>query len=119
MPITVDWTDKSKTRIVCLFQDPWSIEQLIEARKSWHRMIKSVDSLIPIVLDMSESHNVPCGALRHLTAIHRTPHPRQGHLYVMGLNAEYEKLAPFAFCSESGGEKKVRLIDSIDSLLIS
>lgn len=119
MPITADWVDESKTLIQCRFQDPWTIEQLIEARRSWHRMIKSVDSQVSIVLDMSESHRVPDGALRHLAAIHRTPHPRQGPLYVLGLNPEYEKLSPFVFCREDSDEKPVQLVDSIASILNS
>ena len=119
MPITADWVDESKTLIQCRFQDPWTIEQLIEARRSWHRMIKSVDGQVPIVLDMSESHAVPDGALRHLAAIHRTPHPRQGPLYVLGLNPEYEKLSPFVFCCEDSDERPVQLVDSIASILNS
>ena len=117
MPITVEWNDKSKSLIECRIQDPWSIEQLIEARKSWHRMIKTIDDLVPILLDMRETHDVPAGALRHLTAIQRTPHPRQGHLYVLGLNPNYEKLSSFVFCGEGKGERKVRLVDSIDRIL--
>ena len=117
MPIDVNWHDKSKTLIECRFYDPWFVDQLVEARKSWHRMIKSVDNQVPIVLDLRESHAVPDGALRHLTAIHRSPHPRQGRLYVLGLNPEYEKLSPFVFCWEAAGEGNVQLIDSIESVL--
>ncbi len=116
MPITVDWKDKTKTLIQCQFDDPWSVEQLIEARKSWHRMIKSVDATVPIVLDMQGSYAVPHGALRHLTAIHRTPHPRQGCVYVLGLNAEYQKISPFVFCCAACGEQHIRLVDSIESI---
>lgn len=117
MPITVDWNDKSRTLIQCRLLDPWTIEQFIEARKSWHRMIKTVDSLVPIALDLSESRAVPNGALRHLAAIHRTPHPRQGPLYIVGLNPEYKKLSPFVFHCESGsGQGRVILVDSMDSI---
>ena len=76
-------------------------------------MIKSMDSRVPIVLDLSESYTVPNGALRHLAAIHRTPHPRQGPLYVTGLNPEYKKLSPFVFCCETVGERTVHLVDCL------
>lgn len=116
MPITVDWNDKSKTFITCHFSDPWSLEQFIEARKSWHRMIKSAEHRVPVVLDMRETFEAPAGALRHFSAIHRTPHPRQGHLYVLGLNQPYQQLAPYIFGCQDDADRSVRLVDSIDSV---
>ena len=116
MPITVDWNDKSKTFITCQFSDPWSLEQFIEARKTWHRMIKSADHRVPILLDMRETFEAPAGALRHFSAIHRTPHPRQGHLYVLGLNEPYQRLAPYIFRCQGDADRVVRLVDSIDSV---
>ncbi len=119
MPITVDWNDKSKTFIICHFSDPWSLEQFIEARKSWHRMIKSAEHRVPILLDMRETFEAPAGALRHFSAIHRTPHPRQGHLYVLGLNQPYQQLAPYIFCRQGGADCPVSLVDSIDSVVLT
>ena len=119
MPITVDWNDRSKTFIECSFQDPWTLAQFIEARKSWHRMIKSSDHRVAILLDMRETFEAPAGALRHFAAIHRTPHPRQGALYVLGLNQTYQKLAPHIFCCQDGGDNTVRLVDSVENLIIS
>ena len=119
MPINVDWNNKSKTLIQSRFADPWTVDQLIEARKAWHRMIKSMDRDIPIALDLSDTYTVPKGALRHLAALQRTPHSRQDTLYVCGLNPEYEKIAPFVFCCEDSGAKRVVLVDSIDSILDS
>lgn len=116
MPITVDWNDKSKSFITCHFSDPWSLEEFIEARKSWHRMIKSADHRVPIVLDIRETFQMPAGALRHFSAIHRTPHPRQGILYVLGLNPSYQKLAPYIFCRQGRAERTVQLVDSIESI---
>ena len=34
MPITVNWNDRSKVFIESHFQDPWSLEDFIEARKA-------------------------------------------------------------------------------------
>ena len=119
MPITVSWNDKSKQYIDCRFEDPWSIEHLIEARKSWHRMIKSVKREIPILLDLNDTHQVPEGALHNLTAIHRTPHPRQGALYIVGLNPEYEKLAPFVFPTDGRADVDVCFVESRDELELS
>ena len=116
MPITVAWNDKSKTFIKCQFNDPWSTEQFIEARKAWHRMIKSTEHSVPILLDLRETHEAPTGTLRHFSAIHRTPHPRQGHLYVLGLNRPYQLLAPFVFCCQAESACSVRLIDSLDGM---
>ena len=119
MPITVDWNDKSKILISCRFRDPWSLEQFIEARKSWHRMIKGADHCVPILLDMRETYEAPAGALRHFSAIHRTPHPRQGPLYVMGLTPPYQQLAPYIFCRQDGADHSVRMVDSIASISLS
>ena len=119
MPLTVDWNDKSKSLIICSFKDPWSLEQFIEARKSWHRMIKTADHRVSILLDMRETYQAPAGTLRHFSAIHRTPHPRQGHIYVLGLNQPYQLLAPHIFCRQDGAEPAVRLVDSIDSIILA
>lgn len=116
MPIAVEWNDRSRTRIECRFQDPWSIEQFLDARKAWHRMIKSVDKQVPILLDLSASFAVPKGALRHFCAMRRTHHPRQADFLVLGLNPEYQKLAPLAFASDGAGCKSVRLVDSNETV---
>lgn len=119
MPITVSWNDESKQFIVCCFEDPWSINQLIEARKCWHRMIKSNEGRIPILLDLKATHRVPEGTLHHFRAIQRTPHPRQGELYVTGLNPAYQKLAPYVFAADGHTKKKVCIVESRDELNLS
>ncbi len=116
MPISVDWNDKSKARIECRFQDPWSIEQFLDARKAWHRMIKSVDGQAPILLDLSNSFAVPKGALRHFLAMRRAHHPRQAGFFVLGLNPAYQKLAPFAFNADDTAGPPVRLVDSYEAV---
>lgn len=116
MPITVKWNDSSQAFIESRFQDPWTLEQFIEARKAWHRMIKSVDYLVPVLLDLRESHRAPKGALRHFSAIHRSPHPRQGHIYILGLNATYEKLSRHLFDGVVDPGKSVLLVDSTERI---
>ncbi len=118
MPITVEWHGKSQTLIATRFEDPWSLEDFIEARKAWHRMIKSVDHRVPIFLDLQASQRPPAGILRHFSAIHRTPHPRQGHLYIAGLNGAMERLRPHLFAGATDPSKEARLVDSIESILL-
>ena len=117
MPITVNWNDGSKGYIESRFQDPWSLEDFIEARKAWYRMIKSVDHRVPILLDLSESSETPAGTLRQFSAIHRAPHPRQGHIYILGLNSNYERLASYLVDGVVDPDKSVRLVDSIDCII--
>lgn len=119
MPITVKWNDSSKAFIESHFQDPWTLEQFIEARKAWYRMIKSVDYSVPILLDLRESHTAPKGALRQFSAIHRSPHPRQGHIYIMGMNAIYEKLSRHLLEGVADPGKSVILVDSIEQIFDS
>ena len=110
MPITVEWNDKSQALIECRFSDPWSIAQFIQTRRSCHRMLKSADRPIPILLDLRQTHSVPAGALRHFGAMQRTAHPRQGQLIVLGLNADYRKLASFAFNGQT------LVVDSLEAI---
>jgi len=117
MPITVNWNDQSKAFIESRFQDPWSLEDFIEARKAWYRMIKSVDHRVPILLDLRDSHETPKGALRQFSAIHRSPHPHQGHIYILGLNPTYERLSSHLFAGVMDPDKSVRLVDSIDCIV--
>ena len=117
MAINVHWNDKSKAYIECRLQDPWSLRDFIEARKTWYRMIKSVDHRVPIVLDLRETFELPKGALRQFSAIHRTPHERQGHLYVVGLNPAYERVAQHLFDGTVDPDKSVRMVDSAESIV--
>lgn len=116
MPITAKWNDSSKVFLESRFQDPWTLEQFIEARKAWYRMIKSVDYRVPILLDLRESHTAPKGSLRQFSAIHRSPHPRQGHIYVLGLNAPLEKLSKHLFDGVVDPGKSVILVDTIERI---
>jgi hypothetical protein len=117
MAIKVQWNDKNKTFIQTKFEDPWTLDDFIEARKKWHRMIKGVDYSVPIFLDMRNTFDPPEGVMRQFIAIHRTPHPRQGHIYIMGLNPTYEKLSKHLFDGVADQSKTVKLIDSVDEVL--
>ncbi len=112
MAITVRWKDQERTCIETSFDDPWTLEDFIEARKKWHRMIKSVDYRVPILLDMSKTFQPPKGILRHFSAIHRAPHPRQGHIYIYGMNPEYEKLRDYMVGGIVDPAKAVSFVDS-------
>ncbi|MCY4064684.1 MAG: hypothetical protein OXG53_20150 [Chloroflexi bacterium] len=116
MPISVKWNDRSKALIESQFQDPWTLEQFIDARKAWYRMIKSVDHSVPILLDLRESQTAPNGMLRQFSAIHRSPHPRQGHIYILGWNAIYQKLSQHLFDGVVDPGKSVILVDSIERI---
>ena len=116
MAITVKWNDKSKTLVQTSFEDPYSLDDFIEARKKWHRMIKGVDYRVPILLDMRKTYDPPEGMMRQFIAIHRTPHPRQGHIYVLGLNPIYERLSKHLFDGVVDQSKTVKLISSIDEV---
>lgn len=117
MPITVNWNDRKKELIKSQFQDPWTLEEFIEARKTWYRMIKAVDYRVPLLLDLRASHDAPMGALRHFSALHRTPHQRQGHIYILGLSASFERLSSHLFRGVVDPGKSVRLVESIDSIV--
>ena len=117
MPITVNWNNTLKTYIANCFRDPWTLEDLLNARRAWYRMIKSVDHRVPILLDLSESMEIPKGSLRQLTAIHRTPHPRQGHIYIMGMNGNYQVLYPHFSIGVMDADKSFRLIDSPECIV--
>lgn len=114
MAISVKWHDKFKTIIVTHFQDPWTIEEFLEIRKKWHRMIKNVTYSVPIIMDLSESYDPPKHVLRHFLAIHRTPHPRQGHIIVVGMNPTYKKLSIHLFDGVVESEKTVKFADTLE-----
>jgi len=118
MAITVKWNNKSKTLIETVFADPYTLEEFIEARKKWHRMIKGVERVVPILLDMRDSFDPPDGIMRQFIAIHRTPHPRQGHIYLIGMNPTYEKLSKHLFDGVVDQTKSVKLIESVDEVIV-
>lgn len=116
--IVVKWQSEEKTIIYTQFQDPWILEHFIEMRKRWHQMIKSVDYIIPIILDFRETFDAPEGILHHFIAIHRTPHPRQGHIIVFGLNPLYQKLSKHLFDGAITQTKQVKFVSSFDEAVM-
>lgn len=116
MAISVRWKDQDRTCIETRFYDPWTLDDFIEARKKWRRMIKSVDDRVPVLLNLRETHQPPKGVLRHFSAIHRTPHPRQGHIYIYGLNPEFEKLRIHIVEGVVDPDKAVRFVESTENL---
>jgi len=119
MTIKVQWNDKNKGFIETCFEDPWTLEEFIEARKRWHRLIKSVNYSVPILLDMQNTYDPPEGIMRQFIAIHRTPHPRQGHIYILGMNPTYQKLEKHLFAGVAEQSKTVIVIDSVDEITTS
>ena len=81
-------------------------------------MIKSVDHFVPILLDMRNTYDPPNGVMRQFIAIHRTPHPRQGRIYVMGMNPIYEKLSKHLFDGAVDSTKSVQMVDSINDIIV-
>lgn len=118
MAIKVNWHDKNKTLIETVFEDDYTLDEFLSARKKWHRMIKSVDYIVPIVLDMRRTFSPPDGIMRQFIAIHRTPHPRQGHIYIIGLNSPYQKLSKHLFDGVVDPSKSVELIESLDEVIV-
>ena len=117
MPITVKWNSRSKVFIETCFEDPWSLEEFIEARKAWYRMIKSVEYRVPILLDLRASREAPPGMLRHFGALNRAPHPRQGHVYILGHNSIYYKLRACFLDGAPDPDQSARFVDSIDCII--
>ena len=116
MTISVRWKDRKRTCIETRFEDPWTLDEFIEARKSWHRMIKSTDYRVPIILDLSNTVEPPQGVLRHFAAIHRTPHPRQGHIYVFGMSAKCKLLSKHLINGVVDPDKSVHIVDTLENL---
>ena len=48
----------------------------------------------------------------------RTPHPRQGHIYLTGLTPLYEKLVPHLYDGVADPKKCVRLVGSAQDVVI-
>ncbi len=119
MAITTNWNSKNKNYIEARIEDPFTLDEFLKARMKWHRMIKGVDYIVPIVLDMSGTFDPPEHFMRAFIAIHRTPHPRQGHIYVMGLNPIYVKLSKHLFDGVVDQTKTVKVIDSIEEVVIT
>lgn len=112
MAIRVSWKDTNKSCILTRFYDPWTLQDFLEARKAWYRMIKSVTYRVPILLDFRESVNPPNGILRQFSAIHRTPHPRQGHIFILGINSTYGRLGDHLLAGVVDEAKSVRFVES-------
>lgn len=117
MSISVRWYNKNKRHIYTQLEDPWSLEQWLEARKSWYRMIKSVSHRVAIILDLSGSYEAPTGILHHFIAIHRTAHPRQGSIIVVGFNPIYLKLGQHLFDGAVDPNQPVKRVSSLEEAL--
>lgn len=117
LAIAVRWNGKGKAHIETRVSDPWDIDDFLSARMTWHKLIHSVDYRVPILLDFRESSSAPQGIMRHFIAIHRTPHPRQGHIHVLGRNAALERLGMRIVEGVVDPSRSVIYIDSDDDIV--
>lgn len=117
MPIVTRWYSPDKIRIYTKLEDPWTLEEFIDSRKKWYRLIKSVDYIVPILIDFSSTFDTPDGILHHFLAIHRTPHPRQGPIVVFGINPRYKKLSIHLFASSPYPMRPIKVVSSLDEAL--
>ena len=117
MSIVVNWQSKNKQVIVARFEDPWTIDELLEARQKWYRMIRNVLYCVPIILDLSQTYDPPPGVLRQFIAMNRMPHPRQSWMVVFGLNPTYIKLSKHLFDGVVSPEKEIKIVNSLEDAL--
>ena len=117
MAIAVKWNGKGKAYIEARVCDPWTINDFLSARMTWHKLIHSVDYRVPILLDFRESSLVPQGILRQFVALHRTPHPQQGHIHILGRNAALARLGNHILEGVVDPGKSVIFVESEDDIV--
>lgn len=85
--ITIDWLDESKQTILVVYKrDGWTWEDLYKILDIQRSMIESVEGIVDVVVDGSNSYFLPkggslTGAMRKITS---GSHPRQGHTIFVG-----------------------------------
>ena len=117
MAIAVSWDGQGKAWIEIRVSDPWTIDELLSARMTCYKLIHSVDYRVPLLMDFRESTGAPPGILRHFVALHRTPHPRQGHIYILGRNPALERLGKHIVEAVIDPERSMIFVDSKDEIV--
>ena len=115
MAITIRWQNDNRY-IHSRFSDPWTLDDFLRARQTWHNLIDSVDHRVPILLDLRGSSCAPSGILTHFAAIHRTSHPRQGHIYILGISGDMARLKDQLPLGAPDPDKAVLFINSITDI---
>lgn len=117
MAIAVRWDGQGKAFIEFRISDPWTVEEFLSARMTCHKLIHSVDYLVPLLMDFRVLTSAPRGMLRQFIAIHRTPHPRQGHIHILGRHPLLERLGKHIVEGVVDPGKSVIFVDSEDDMV--
>lgn len=117
MAIAVRWDSRGKACIEVRISDPWTIEEFLSARMTCYKLIHSVDYRVPLLMDFRESMSAPPGVLRHFIAMHRTPHPRQGRIHILGRNPALDRLGKHIVEGVVDPGKSMLFIDSEDEIV--
>jgi hypothetical protein len=86
MGIAVMWDNEQHTTLLYAFHDPWDWGDYDEAMRQGARMLDSASQKVAVIVDFTETHTLPPGALKHMRATAEQLHPRQGALVIVGAN---------------------------------
>ncbi|HEX2908474.1 MAG TPA: hypothetical protein VHO69_16500 [Phototrophicaceae bacterium] len=83
--ITTAWGNPEKTIVTCTFIDPWTWDEYYAMLDEAALLFNSIDHLADYLLDFSQGHKMPGGAMTHLRQVASHEKPRRGLLVMVDL----------------------------------
>lgn len=93
MPITLQWDDAEKTRLLLRFDGKWTWEEMYEMIQTIHQHIEGVPHTVHLLMEWSKSGTVPLNALSHArNMMANKRHPRSGISVMIGINGHIKTM---------------------------
>jgi hypothetical protein len=115
--ITADWLNPERTGIVSVATPPWNWEDYYEANRRIQEMLNTVNHKVDLILDFSQSGQLPPNALSHLRALGRKIHPNRGLVILVGMNTFMQSIANIFMRLNPNSSKRVRLVRTMSEAL--
>jgi hypothetical protein len=86
MGIAVTWDNEQHSTLLYSFHDPWDWTDYDEAMRTGAKMLDTASQKVAVIIDFTETHTLPRGAIRHMSVTAEQLHPQQGAMVIVGAN---------------------------------
>jgi hypothetical protein len=86
MGVNVSWGQADKAYLLVEFATNWTWQEFYAAGTQVRTLLQEVDRKIPLIVDFSQTHQLPRGILTHFPAAIQNDHPKRGAIYFVGVD---------------------------------
>lgn len=89
MPVTAEWDNPEKTRILMRYIGAWTWDEIYQTTDEIKGLMETVDYKVDIIQDWSQSTSIPSNGLSHAKNLIDKRHPRTGTIVLVGVSSVF------------------------------